>query len=54
MKASTFRRVSSSLKMGTTTTWIGATLGGKMRPESSPCAITSAPTMRVLMPHDVE
>ena len=54
MKRSTLARPSSSRKIGTTITWTGATLGGTISPESSPCAITSAPTSRVLMPHDVE
>ena len=54
MNASTLARLSASRKIGTITTWIGATFGGTNRPESSPWAITRAPTSRVLMPHEVE
>ena len=54
MNLSTLFRLSASRNIGTTTTCTGATFGGTIRPESSPCAITMAPTMRVLMPHEVE
>ena len=39
--------------MGTTASWVGATLGGSTRPESSPWAMIVAPTMRVEKPHEV-
>src|ERR1700694_5224509 len=54
INVSTFARPSASRKIGTMTTWICATIGGTIRPESSPCAMTRAPMRRVLMPHDVE
>jgi hypothetical protein len=38
--------------MGTITTWIGATLGGRS-PMSSPWVIMIPPTMCVLIPQDV-
>ena len=44
---------SSPLQIGTITTWIGATLGGSTSPLSSPWTITTAPTIRVVMPHEV-
>ena len=40
-------------EIGTITTWIGATAGGRRRPASSPWAMIVAPTIRVLKPHDV-
>ena len=36
--------------MGTTTTWMGATAGGRSRPASSPWVIMMAPTRRVETP----
>ena len=44
---------SSPLKIGTTTTCIGAIFGGSTSPLSSECAMMSAPMRRVLTPHDV-
>ena len=43
----------SFLKIGTMTTWIGASLGGSTKPSSSECAMISAPIRRVLTPHEV-
>ena len=40
-------------EMGTTTACVGATAGGSTRPESSECDMMSAPTSRVLTPHEV-
>ena len=36
--------------IGTTTTWMGATAGGRMRPSSSPWVMMIAPTRRVETP----
>ena len=40
--------------MGTITTWCGATFGGRIRPESSPCVITRPPIIRVDVPQEVD
>ncbi len=44
---------SSPLPMGTITTWWGARPGGRTSPRSSPWAMITAPSIRVLKPHDV-
>src|SRR5258708_1061865 len=44
---------SSFLKMGTMTTWYGASFGGRTSPWSSPCTMMMAPITRVDRPHDV-
>ena len=49
----TVARSSSPRVIGTITTCQGASLGGSRRPVSSPWAITTAPTMRVLRPQEV-
>ena len=38
---------------GRTITWMGAILGGRTRPLLSPCAMMTAPIMRVVEPQDV-
>jgi hypothetical protein len=48
--SNTWLRVSSFGVIGKITIWVGAIRGGKMIPSSSPCAITTVPTMRVVMP----
>jgi hypothetical protein len=47
-------RSSSVFQIGTRTTWIGASRGGKLTPLSSPCAMTRAPTRRVDTPQEVD
>ena len=42
--------VSYTHLMGTTTTWMGATAGGRIRPSSSPWVMMMAPTRRVETP----
>ena len=43
--------LSASLRqIGTITTWYGATRGGKISPELSPCTIITPPMVRVLSP----
>ena len=53
--SSTARALSSSplRVIGTTTTWMGATRGGMIRPASSPWAMISPPMIRVDSPHEV-
>mmetsp|Transcript_12762 Transcript_12762/g.42097 ORF Transcript_12762/g.42097 Transcript_12762/m.42097 type:complete len:224 (-) Transcript_12762:1057-1728(-) len=52
-EASTASRSASVFHMGTTTTWNGASAGGRRSPKSSPCVMITPPTIRVETPHDV-
>ena len=43
----------TSALIAITTTWTGASAGGRRRPSSSPCTMISPPSIRVEVPHDV-
>ena len=50
--SSIWANCSSPLNIGTITTCIGASFGGKTNPKSSECDMISAPINRVDTPHD--